>query len=155
MLKGHKYGFLKVKGTSSAPLQAFEGYRRFSDQKAILKDQTDLSAINVFEVAYAQSPLTPRPASVPTAEKSQLQLQSKDTKQGRDAKLLEEDSKVKVAREVLLWLMHDTRTEWGNSVQLMKRPPKLKLKDRDGTRSENSPKKIPRPRDKNGYFVVP
>lgn len=61
--------------------------------------------------------------------------------------------RVRVVNEVLGWLMRDMRTEWGNSVQLMKRPPKLMRKDLLGLRSENSPKKVARPRDKNGYFI--
>lgn len=61
--------------------------------------------------------------------------------------------RVKVAKEALKWLMRDMRTEWANSMQLMRRPPKLMRKDVLGTRSDNSPKKVPRKRDKNGYFI--
>lgn len=140
---------------------SFDGYKRFSDYKQLAEEQLYLPAIDMRVVANLEQPLKPR--ETPTKAKGKAKKSSpKDQEEEKkdhsvyvaipvpDSRMTE---RVRVVKEVLDWLMRDMRTEWGNSMQLMRRPPKLMRKDILGLRSEKSPKKVPRLRDKNGYFI--
>lgn len=90
-LKGHKYGFLKVKPLFGETTREAT-YRLFSDHEALKRSEADLPNIDILTIAEEES---------------------------LSSGMTQDSPEVTMAKEVLEWLLNDMKTQWGDSRRLV------------------------------------